>query len=314
MKRHLLRALLWATLACSCAGASAALEFVDDAGRKHQLPGPAQRVVTLAPNLTEMVYLVGGGAQLIGTVATSDYPEAALAVPRVGDHQRLDIERIVALKPDLVLVWHHGNAGRELAQLEAAGLRVVYLEPQRLDEIARAIERVGTLLGHEDVATQRAIALSASLAALRARYAGSEPVRVFYQVWQQPLMTVNDRQLVSDVIRLCGGRNVFGQLAPLVPQLSTESVLAARPEVIFVARETGPEAAGTTATREPAHPSFAMWSGFRQMPAVKHRWLYTLPGDVISRQGPRIEQGARAICQALDEVRRERRQRVASTS
>lgn len=301
MKRLLACAGL--SLACSLA---CALDFTDDAGRRHQLPGPAQRVITLAPNLTEMVYAVGGGSQLVGTVATSDHPEAARSVPRVGDHQRLDIERIVALRPDAVLVWHHGNAGRELAQLEAAGLRLVYLEPQRLDEIARAIERVGTLLGREDAATQKALALTTSLASLRAQHVASEPVRVFYQVWQQPLMTVNDRQLVSDVIRLCGGRNVFGQLAPLVPQLSTESVVAEQPEVILSARETGPEASTGGARREPGHPSFAMWAGFGRMPAVKHRWLYTLPGDVISRQGPRIDQGVRAMCQALDEVRTER--------
>lgn len=294
------------TLLVAACSAAHALEITDDAGRRHVLNGPAQRVITLAPNLTEMVYAVGGGAQLVGTVATSDHPEAARTVPRVGDHQRLDIERIVALKPDAVLVWHHGNAGRELAQLETAGLRLVYLEPQRLDEIARTIERVGELLGRKAAAGQKAQALTAALASLRAEHAGSEPVRVFYQVWQQPLMTVNDRQLVSDVIRLCGGRNVFGHLAPLVPQLSTESVVAARPEVIMAAREGGPEAPGGGARREPALPSFEMWASFRQMPAVQHRWLYTLPGDVISRQGPRIDEGARALCQALDEVRAER--------
>jgi iron complex transport system substrate-binding protein len=303
------RLVVACTLLIAACGLARALTFTDDAGRKHALTGPAQRVITLAPNLTEMVFAVGGGAQLVGTVATSDHPEAARAVPRVGDHQRLDIERIVALRPDVVLVWHHGNAGRELAQLEAAGLRLVYLEPQRLDEIARAIERVGTLLGREDAATQKALALTSALAALRATHVADEPVRVFYQVWQQPLMTVNDRQLVSDVIRLCGGRNVFGDLAQLVPQLSTESVVAEQPEVIMAARETGPEAAAGGARREPGHPAFAMWSGFTQMPAVKHRWLYTLPGDVISRQGPRIDQGARALCQALDEVRAERAQK-----
>lgn len=298
---------LLAALLVGAAFKVAAFEFTDDAGRKHVLPHPAQRVVTLAPNLTEMVFAVGGGAQLVGTVATSDYPEAALAVPRVGDHQRLDIERIVALKPDMVLVWHHGNAGRELAQLEAAGLRLVYLEPQRLEDIARAIERMGILLGREATAMQRALALRTALAGLRARHAGAESVSVFYQVWSQPLMTVNDQQLISDVIRLCGGRNVFGHLAPLVPQLSTESVVAERPEVIFVARETGPEASSAGARRDPKAASFAMWSGFRQIPAVQRNWLYTLPGDVISRQGPRIELGARAVCEVLDEVRRERK-------
>ena len=294
---------------CRLAGATA-VDFTDDSGRHIHLPRPAQRVITLAPNLTEFVYAVGGGAQLVGTVTASDYPEQARSVAHIGDYQRLDVERILDLKPDLVLVWLHGNGGRELAQLEAAGLTLVYLEPRRLDDIAPMLERVGLLLGHESEARQAAASLRKELADLRNRYAGREAVSVFYQVWTRPLMTLNDKHLTSDVIRSCGGRNVFGALGPLVPQLSTEAVVAARPEVMLTAREAGADATEPTARREGVEgPTFAIWSRFSQIPAVRRDWLYSIPGDLISRQGPRVVQGVRALCEALDEVRRERKAR-----
>ena len=281
-----------------------AASFTDDAGRHLELERPAQRVVTLAPNLTEFVYAVGAGATLVGTVSLSDFPEAARAVPRVGDHQRLDIERILGLKPDLVLVWLHGNAGRELAQLEAAGLRLFYLEPKRLDEVPRALERVAELLGRTESGRAQAQAMRRELDALRERHAAVAPVSVFYQVWSSPLMTLNHEHLVSDVITLCGGRNVFGALAPLVPQISNEAVVAADPEVMLSAREAADGV--DEPLRKTSDPAFATWSRFARLTAVRRGWLYTLPGDAISRQGPRIVSGARAVCAVLDEVRRER--------
>ena len=277
---------------------------VDDAGRRVELAAPAQRVITLAPNLTELVYAVGAGASLVGTVNTSDYPTQAKAVERIGDYQRLDVERILSLKPDLILVWLHGNAGRELAQLEAAGLRLFYLEPRRLDDVARSLSRVGALLGGQVQGDQRAAEMRRALAGLRARHANAAPVRVFHQVWQQPLMTLNDQHLVGEVIALCGGRNVFGHLPQLVPQLSVEAVVAADPEVMFTASESAAEGGGWR--RDPTHRAFARWTAFPRLTAVRRGWLYALPGDAISRQGPRIVDGVRAVCAALDEVRGER--------
>ena len=277
---------------------------VDDAGRSVAITGPIGRVITLAPSLTELVYAVGGGAALVGTVARSDYPAAAKALPRIGDFQRFDVERILALKPDLVLAWNHGNPSRELAQLEAAGLRLYYLEPKRLEEVPRAIERVGELLGHAQQGRERAQALRAEIDALRRSHAEAASVTVFYQVWRNPLMTLNGRQIVSDVIELCGGRNVFADLPQLVPQLSTESVVAMNPEVIFAAREDSSD--GTGLERDARNPAFVTWLRYRNLVAVQRPWLYTLPGDAITRQGPRIIEGASAVCAALDQVRAER--------
>lgn len=304
MRAHVKRWFVAALLA-GAAQAQAAT-YVDDAGREVTFTGPAQRVITLAPNLTEFVYALDAGATLVGTMDTSNYPEAAKSVPRVGDYQRLDVERIVSLKPDLILVWLHGNQGRELEQLEAAGLRLFYLEPRRLEDVERALVRVGALLGREAQAEKRAQALLRELALLRARHAADAPVTVFFQVWSQPLMTLNDQHLIGDVLALCGGRNVFGALPSLAPQLSMESVVAANPEVMFTASESS--RGGPAWRRDAANPAFSIWKPFRKLTAVKQGWMVSLSGDLITRQGPRIVEGARAVCAALDEVRQERRQ------
>jgi iron complex transport system substrate-binding protein len=301
MKRRL---IAWLGLA-ACGFAQAA-DFIDDSAHRHTFAAPPQRVVTLAPSLTELVYAAGAGPRLVATVIGSDYPEPARALPSVGDYQRVDVERLLRLKPDVVLVWTSGNSQRELAQLVSAGVPVVHLEPRRLDDVARAIERLGDLFGTADVARGNAQALRDELAALGREHAGKTPVTVFYQVWSRPLLTLNDQHLISDVIRLCGGRNVFGALSTLVPEVSTESVLAAKPQVILSARSSASGGA-PTARREPSAEPFAAWRAMNKaLPAAKHGWLFTLPGDEISRQGPRIGIGARALCGALDEVRLER--------
>ncbi|HEV7576297.1 MAG TPA: cobalamin-binding protein [Caldimonas sp.] len=302
----------WRRLALVAAGivagwlvpaAAAALTAVDDAGHTLVFARPPQRVVTLAPSLIELVFAAGGGASLVGTSALSDYPPAARGIPRVGDAGRLDVERVIALRADLVLIWQRGNTSRELEQLEAAGIRLFQLEPRRLDDVARAIERLGVLLGHEQEANRRASEMRAALERLRAAHAGAAPVKVFYQVWRQPLMTINGKQIINDILGLCGGRNVFAGLTPLVPIVSTEAVVDAAPEAIMTASESaGPR----PWQRDPANPSFATWRRQATMVAVRRGWLYTLNGDAISRQGPRIVDGAAAVCEVLDQVRAER--------
>jgi len=287
---------------CSITSAFASTQ-VDDAGRALSFEHPPQRVMTLAPNLTEFVYAVGAGAALVGTVDTSDYPLAARQVARVGDYQRLDVERILLLKPDVVLVWHHGNQGRELGQLEAAGIKLFYLEPRRLGDIARTLERVGSLLGHRVQGDAEAARVRGEIDLLRRSHSGAAPVSVFFQVWSRPLMTLNGEHLTSDLLSVCGGRNVFAGLSALAPQVGVESVVAANPEAIFV---TDDEGSASSWQRDPDRPSLATWRGFPHMAAVAHRWLFAVPGDLVTRQGPRAIEGARVLCGALDQVRTER--------
>jgi iron complex transport system substrate-binding protein len=293
--------VLSGALAGLMAGASSAGVYVDDAGRRIELAKPAQRVVTLAPNLTEFVYAVGAGTQLVGRDEASTWPPEANRVERVGDFQRVDIERVLTLKPDLVLAWHHGNPSRELQQLDAAGLKVFRLEPQRLEDIARALERTGELLGHEAQARAAAQAMRSDIESLRRQYARATPVRVFYEVWQQPLMTLNGRHLVNDMLAACGGVNVFAELGALAPVVSLESVAARDPQAFFTGGASPDERAALR--RDPDAPAFAAFRPLRGVSAVRTGSLYLLNSDEVVRQGPRVVDGARAICRALQEVR-----------
>jgi len=273
----------------------------DDAGQTLTLAQPARRVISLAPSLTEMLYEAGGGEYMVGAVEYSDYPVAALKVERIGNNQRLDLERIAALKPDLVLVWFHGNALREVEKLRTLGIPMFYLEPHDIADIPAAMLRIGQLVGTDKLAQQAAERFRSRHEKLRAEYAGRKPLRVFYQIAEKPLMTINDQQIISDVIRLCGGVNVFGKEPMLVPQLSTESVVAANPDVILGANmgssgEQGPHRAMSEARMQ-------TWVQFSTLNAVRNRQLWFVPGDQISRHGPRILDAAQAVCTALDNAR-----------
>ena len=295
MKTVILRCV--AALVLTLAGAAVASEvrLADDAGRMLVLPQPARRVISLAPDLTELMFAVGAGSRVVGTVEYSNYPEAAKTIPRVGDSASLDLERIVALKPDLILVWQSGDAQRQLDKLLSLGIPVFYSQPHHLSDVARSLEKLGRLTGTEVTASTMAAAFVAREVELRKRYAARPPVRVFYQIWEKPLMTVNNHHLISDVIRLCGGQNVMGELKQLVPVVSTEAVLEADPEVI----------AGATA--EPnmrGDPD--NWKAWPHLLAVKRNNLFVIHTDLISRQTPRILEGAQQLCEDLDKARAKR--------
>jgi iron complex transport system substrate-binding protein len=295
-----------ASLACAvlvaCAFASrahATVSATDDTGATVSLPAPAQRVISLAPHVTELIYAAGGGAKLVGTVSYSDYPPAAQKVPRVGDNKALDLERIVALKPDLIVVWRHGNAQAQLERLRELHIPLFFSEPHQLDDVAVTLTRLGSLLGTSGTADAAASAYHAHIERLRARYANRPPVSVFYEVWDQPLMTLNGTHMISDVITLCGGRNVFAQLAPLVPTVSTEAVIAANPEAIVTA------SAGATKPDAPL-AKLDSWHTWPSLTAVARNNLFAIDGDLIDRPAPRIAQGAEQLCEDL-EVARSRR-------
>ncbi len=297
-------ALFLVLFAANLTQARAEVRVTDDGGQTLRLARPAKRVISLAPSVTEMVYEAGGGGLLVGTVEYSDYPPAARALPRVGGNQRLDLERIASLKPDLVIVWFHGTASREVAQLAALGLPIFHLEPRRIEDVPDALERLGQLLDTGPAARKAAERFRARYADLRQRYAGRSRLSVFYQVADSPLLTINDKQLISDVIRLCGGRNVFGQESALVPQVSTESVVAANPDVILTASFVGSNVDGVQPLRAPGHAGLARWQAFSAMKAVRTGQLWVIPANPISRQGPRILDGLQAVCTALDEARK----------
>lgn len=273
---------------------AAPVQTHDDDGRTITLAQPARRIVSLAPHTTELLYAIGAGDRIVATVNYADYPEAAKRLPRLGDAHLLDLERIAALKPDLIVVWMHGSAAQQIDRLRALGIPVFHSESHRLEDVADGLRRLGLLTGTEPQANTVAVAYEQDLAALRQRYAGRAPVRVFYQVWHEPLLTFNDRHLVADAIRGCGGVNVFGALPALVPTISAEAVLAARPDVVVTTQRMGTQ----------TDDGLDRWRSLKQFePGAKGRFVL-LDTDLISRQTPRILQGMRALCEGLDQVRR----------
>ena len=187
----------------------------DDAAREVCLAQPAQRIVSLSPGATELLFDAGAGERVVGAVGFSDFPEAAKKIPRVGSYKRLDLERILALKPDLIIAWRSGNPRAQTERLESLGQTLYYSEPRRFDDVASTLQRFATLAGSEAVGGARAQRFRHGIDALAKRYRDAAPVSVFYEVWEEPLMTVNGEHLISQVIDLCGGRNVFADLPAL---------------------------------------------------------------------------------------------------
>ena len=278
-------------LALGLAGtAQARIAVVDDEGRTVELADPARRIVNLAPHLTEQLFAIGAGDLIVGTTDFADFPEAAKSLPRVARAHSVDLERVSATRPDLILVWGSGFPPSTVDAVRRLGVPTFVSEPARLADIATSLERLGALTGRSP--ERAAAAFNAKLAALRDRYRGRREVRVFYQVWSDPLMTLGGRHVVTEAIALCGGRNVFAGLAPIAPRVSAEAVLAADPEVIVTA-EPG------------ARPSdaLAMWQRFGRITAVRRNLLVTLDADRINRHGPRIVDEIAVLCEAIDRAR-----------
>lgn len=287
-------------LACVaiCVLATAArgeIRVTDDAGTVVRLAAPAKRIVSLAPHITETLFAAGVGAAVVGSVDYADYPEAATRLPKVGGYTKLDLEAVAALKPDLVIGWQSGNVAGHIERLRALGLPLYLSQPGRIDDIARNLEHFGALAGNEAAGREAAARLRARHADLQQRFAGRPPVRVFYQAWKQPLMTVSGRQIISDVIRLCGGVNVFADLVGMAPNVSIEAVIAANPEAI-VASGMGEE-----------RPEWLDdWRRWVQLTAVGRQNLFYIPPALIQRHTPRLLDGAERLCGQLDVARSRR--------
>jgi iron complex transport system substrate-binding protein len=267
------------------------VSVADDRGKQVVLAAPAQRIVALAPSLAELAFAAGAGGRLVGVARFSDFPPAARDIPRVGDAARVDFERIVALKPDLVLAWKSGNSAADVARLESLGYPAFVSEPARLADIPRLLRAIGALAGTLPAAASAAAEFEREITALRGRYAMARTVRVFYLIWHRPLLTVNGAHLISDVIALCGGENVFADVNQLTPSVTLEAVIAAKPEVILGGGSAGGEKEFAAQWRASGVPSL------RELPA------HYINPDHIQRQTPRMVEGAKAVCSALEQVR-----------
>ena len=270
----------------------AEVAVVDDAGQKVALTSPAMRVVSLAPNITEILFFIGAGEQMVGAVEYSDFPPAARDLPVIGSHSRFDVEQILSLKPDLIVGWLSGNSLEDLEGLKRLGLPVFISEPSTVEGIVSLMERLGVLTGHQAQSLSQASAFRASFNASRETYSTRRQVSVFYQVWEQPIYTLNGDHVISQLISLCGGRNIFSDLKQLAPVVSLESVLARDPEVIV-----GGGIFGQTP------PWAERWQSWPTVRAVRNRHIYAVDSDHIARMGPRLAEGVEALCLVIDKAR-----------
>ena len=270
----------------------AEIKLVDDNGDELVLAQPAQRIISLAPNITEVLFHVGAGAQIVGADEYSNYPEAAKQIRRVNNHAAANYELILSLKPDLVIAWQSGNGDKIIDPLRKLGFPVFVVETREIDQIPALFHRFGQLSGHEAIAQQRIDEFTQRLHSLRNAQAGKSVVRTFYQIWHEPLITLNGQHMVSDVIRLCGGVNVFADAIPLVPYINIESIVAADPEVII--------AGGSEQDQPDLVSRWQQWAGIS---AVQHQHIYAIPADLMQRHSDRILEGARMMCDYLDRAR-----------
>ena len=250
------------------------------------------RIVSLSPHITELLFAIGAGDRLIGVDSFSDYPPQAKHIERVADVFAIDVERLVTLKPDLVVYWKSGTPMRQQDQLKTLGLNLYGTEQRHLADIQAALLDFGQLTGAQAQARSAASQYESGLRDLRARYANRAPLRVFYQVWDRPLYTLTGAHVVSEALSLCGARNVFSELKGLAPVVETEAVLARNPDVVIIA------AVGNEGRRQAR-----AWESFAGLAAAHEHHIYMIEPDLLNRMTPRILQGIDRLCRTLDQAR-----------
>ena len=284
--------LLSILLVCCALSVMAEVRVVDDNGDEVRLAVPAQRIISLAPNITEVLFHIGAGDQIVGADEYSNYPEAAKQILRVNNHAAANYELILSLKPDLVIAWQSGNGDKIINPLRKLGIPVFVVETHQIERIPNLFRRFGQLSGNNDLAQQRIEEFTQRLQLLGDAQTGKSVVRTFYQIWDQPLITLNGKHMVSDVIELCGGINIFADAVPLVPYVNIESIVAADPQVII---------AGGSQEEQPGwYSSWQQWTGIS---AVQHKQIYLIPADLMQRHSVRILDGAQMMCDYLDSAR-----------
>ena len=285
--------LLIALIAIACSNLTlAGPSVVDSMGREVALEKPAESIIGLAPHIVENLYSAGAGGKLIGVVSYSDYPDEASAITKVGSAYAWSLESVVAMEPDLVVLWGSGNGSDALSQLERLGIKVYVSEPRALADIAGSIRDFGILAGTEASAELSANRFESLIEELGSLHQNDNALRVFYQIWNKPLQTINGEHMISQVIKLCGGNNVFESEPQLAPRISLESVLDINPDVIV--------ASGMGRSR----PEWLDdWKRYGSLQAVQHNALLHIHPDLIQRPTVRIAEGATDLCNKLAGVR-----------
>lgn len=270
--------------------AAAGISLTDDLGRKVELKGPAQRIVTLAPFLAELAFTAGAGARLVGASAHSDYPAEARGLPQVAGAMGPDVEALAALRPDLALAWDDSIRREDVERIERLGVRVFVARAKGLDDPARLLEAVARMAGTDASAAIRSY--RERLRKARAAYAGRARVRTFVEVWHQPLTTIGARHWINDMLELCGGENVFSDLAPVAPVVSWEELYRRDPRLVLGAGAAGGEGAFR-----------ASWETHPALSAVREGRVAFVDADVLQRPSLRLADGVASVCAALERAR-----------
>ena len=250
------------------------------------------RIVALAPHIVENLYTIGAGEQIVGTVEYADFPKAANKIPRLGGHQGIQIEKLLALKPDLVLAWKTGSKADDLALIERMGVKVLYSEANEVDKVPQELLRLGKLTGRENTAKHAASEFQQKLGAIKAKQHGKTSVAVFYQLWPEPMMTVSKNTWINQLIEICHGSNVFANSRTDYPLISIENVIVAKPEVIILPEEK-------SKTKQPVID----WHQWPEVPAVKHNQFIQVNADLLHRFTFRILDGLGELCDKIDQSR-----------
>jgi iron complex transport system substrate-binding protein len=287
MTRYLLSALL-----AIFSHTVLALSVIDDDGKTIELDKPAERIITLAPSLTEMIYSINAENKLVATVEYSNYPEAAKKKPRIGNYERFVLERLISYKPDLVVAWSSANNGQQLKQLEKLNIPVYRSEPRELLDISRTIRNLGILTGQQQKAMQIANDFDMGLERLTEDNKNKRRLKAFYQVWHQPVYTVNGQHVISKIMRICGLKNIFTDAQVLAPKVTVESVIKRNPDMII---------ASGMATAQPEW--LDKWRQWPAIHAVAYDNLFFIHPDLIQRQTVRLLDAARIMCQQADIAR-----------
>jgi iron complex transport system substrate-binding protein len=290
LRKRLSQVLILTTLGISQPVFS--IDVRDDEGSLVQLDESAQRIISLAPSLTELLYAAGAGDKIVGVVEYSDYPIAAKALPIIGRYDMLDMEKILQLQPDLVVAWQSGNPRAAVNRLRELGLTVYIAEPKRLESIPSHIQRMATLAGTEKFAEQVIEEFETTLATLSDNYRTKAPIRTFYQVWDRPLISAGGNELINDIIALCGGVNIFADIGLVAPKVSVEAVLTRNPQVIV--------ASGMDIERPEWLDEWLKWE---QLSAVSTNSLFFVPPELLQRHTPRALIGAQRMCEQIDVTR-----------
>lgn len=250
------------------------------------------RVVSLAPHITEMIYSAGAGHLLVGAVEYSDYPEAAKAIPRVGNHHAVNLEKIISLKPDFVFVWQSSARQQDIERFKKLGFKIIYSEVKNLNDIGNQVRQFGQTLNTEQTANQNALKIEQQLAQLKQNYQNKTPISVFYQIWDKPLMTINGKQFISQGLEVCGAKNVFNELPMLAAEVNLESILKRNPELFLLGGE-----------QQTQQNWLNKWQQIEYLTAVKNKQIKTLNADLYQRPTERFIMNLEAMCEVVDKAR-----------